>query len=47
MTDMNEKIKETRRRFIAWIDCHPRVGWYIVALVTLNTILNLLDIALR
>lgn len=26
------------------IDCHPRLGWFWVALLAVNTILNILDL---
>jgi hypothetical protein len=28
---------------MAWIEVHPRTGWYIAIMATLNVILNLLD----
>jgi hypothetical protein len=31
-------------RFLAFIDNHPRCGWYIMAILLLNTLLNLLDL---
>lgn len=29
--------------FLTWVDAHPRTGWYISLMLTLNFILNLLD----
>lgn len=29
---------------VNWIDCHPRVGWYLVVLSMLNLLLNALDL---
>jgi hypothetical protein len=32
--------------WLLWeIDCHPRLGWFWVILLVLNTILNLLNLA--
>jgi hypothetical protein len=31
------------RVILAWIDAHPRTGWYIVCVVTGNFLLNLAD----
>lgn len=44
MAKFNDKCKGTRRRFEDWIDAHPRTGWYIAAITTLNTVLNILSI---
>lgn len=30
--------------FLRWIDCHPRTGWYIVAVGTANLLLNIVDL---
>jgi hypothetical protein len=40
--------REHARRWeytLCWIDCHPRVAWFWVGLLTINTILNILDLA--
>jgi hypothetical protein len=29
--------------FLAYIEAHPRTGWYIATLATLNFFLNLID----
>ena len=31
------------RGFFAYIETHPRTGWYIATLATLNFFLNLID----
>jgi len=31
-------------RCLAFCDEHPRVGWYIAAMTTLNTVLNLVQV---
>lgn len=32
-------------KWMLWeIDCHPRLGWFWVALLAANTLLNLLDL---
>jgi hypothetical protein len=30
-------------RFMDWVDCHPRTGWYICVVATMNLALNLID----
>lgn len=46
---MNDKTPNVKPRrswtepFTVWIDCHPRTGWYLVVILTLNFVLNLLD----
>lgn len=39
MTDEPQK-----RKALDWIDCHPRVGWYVAGLSTLNVVFNILDL---
>lgn len=39
MTDNKPNVKE----LLDWIDAHPRTGWYLVVILTLNFVLNLLD----
>ena len=34
---------DSRRALIAWLDAHPRTGWYCAFILTLNFILNLMD----
>lgn len=34
------------QRCIAWVDRHPRLGWYLAALGVLNLVLNLLQVIL-
>lgn len=29
---------------INWIDGHPRVGWYVATLVTIDVFLSLIDV---
>ncbi len=52
MAHSNDSHKETAgekgerglvTRCIYWIESHPRTGWYIAVMATLNVILNLLD----
>lgn len=31
----------------AWVDSHPRTGWYIAGVSTLNVVLNLLNLFLH
>lgn len=41
------KLARMRCRFDdlkCFIDAHPRIGWYIAGLATINTLLNLLDL---
>jgi hypothetical protein len=37
MTRIVKKVKE----IVAWIDSHPRTGWYIAVMVTLHFVLEL------
>jgi hypothetical protein len=32
------------KRVLAFVDSHPRCGWYVMAVLLLNTLLNLLDL---
>lgn len=39
MTDTDLNVKAPSRQFLAWLDRHPRVGWYAAAwagLITVN-----------
>lgn len=31
------------RHFLSWLDQHPRTGWYVAVIVTLDFILHLLE----
>lgn len=31
-------------RSVAWIDSHPRTGWYVASVVTLNLLVNLVNL---
>lgn len=48
MTDAGERRVRfdvrISRRCMNWIDSHPRVGWYLVALSVLNLLLNTVDL---
>jgi hypothetical protein len=45
VADEERDVKRSRReQCLAWIDSHPRVGWYWTVLLILNTILNFLDL---
>lgn len=37
MTDRTRLVK----RFIDWLDHHPRLGWYIAVMVTLDVLLQI------
>ncbi len=30
-------------RCLLWIESHPRTGWYVAVMATLNLVLNLID----
>lgn len=51
MNDDNKDVKGFRRRVVdntaAWIDCHPRTGWWIACLMLVNTVLNVLDLFVK
>lgn len=38
-------LRQPWQAMLWWIDCHPRVGWFWVLLLFLNTVLNILDLA--
>lgn len=38
------RVKDFVLYCVAWLDCHPRTGWYVAACVTLNVILNVLSL---
>lgn len=44
---MTPKTTNVKRRvadkFLDYIEAHPRLGWYIAAMATLNVLLNLVD----
>lgn len=42
MTDERPNVKLWTRA-LHWIDCHPRTGWYLVTVATLNLLLNFVD----
>lgn len=35
--------EDSRGSLVAWIDKHPRTGWYCATFLTANFVLNLLD----
>lgn len=41
----SEDVKRPRfiGRCVDWIDRHPRTGWYLVVVATLNLLLNFFD----
>ena len=48
MNENKPNVKGRRRpawisAWFEWIDCHPRTGWYLAVILTLNFVLNLLD----
>lgn len=36
-------FKDRWQRFRDWIDCHPRTGWYVAVMVTLDFLLHLMQ----
>lgn len=36
--------KPNKNRLLVFVDAHPRVGWYVAVLSTLNVALNLADL---
>jgi len=50
MPDTDRDVKSFGRRVTAWIDCHPRTGWYIAvwaALVSINAAVGIVDMLLH
>ena len=41
MTRHEHNVKHYSSGLAKFVDEHPRTGWYIAALMTLNTLLNL------
>lgn len=41
--DVKRRYPGFLRPLLEWTDVHPRTGWYLVIILTLNFILNLLD----
>ena len=37
ITKAIKKVKD----FVSWVDCHPRLGWYIALMVTLHIIIDI------
>ncbi len=47
MTSRENNVKEaagSKSPLLAWIDAHPRTGWYICTVVTLDLLLNVLEV---
>lgn len=46
ITQPNTQVKQRGilRQTIAWIDAHPRTGWYVAVMVTLNLLVNLVNL---
>lgn len=40
----SENVKSFSRRIACWMDQHPRTGWYVAAVSSLNVVLNLLNL---
>lgn len=50
MPDGAPDVKPFSRRLAAWIDAHPRTGWYVAGwafLVSLNAIIGFFDLLLH
>lgn len=41
MADSNKNVKPYSSALARFVDDHPRTGWYIALLMTLNTVLNM------
>lgn len=41
MTACDKNVKPDSSGLARFVDQHPRTGWYIALLMTLNTVLNL------
>lgn len=48
MAHDDREVKSVRDKLngsvLSFIDAHPRVGWYVAALTTLNTLLTLIGL---
>ena len=38
------RVKDFVVRIVAWLDCHPRTGWYVAVCATINVVLNILNL---
>lgn len=47
MSHFTENVKSFGRRIGAWMDCHPRTGWYVAGISTLNVVLNVLNLVVH
>lgn len=41
--DVKRQYPKGSRPLLEWIDSHPRTGWYLVFMLSLNFALNLMD----
>lgn len=39
-----KKPRVLKDRLLSWVDSHPRVGWYLCFIATMNLLLNLLEL---
>lgn len=44
MPDEDRDVKGLGEKFLEWIDRHPRTGWYISAVATLNLIVSVVGL---
>jgi hypothetical protein len=44
MTGFFGNVKGHGKDAILWIDHHPRTGWYVAVVVTLDLLLNILQV---
>lgn len=44
MATFMENVKTVGRRINCWMDAHPRTGWYVALVSSLNVLLNLANL---
>lgn len=38
------RVKGLVLRCVCWLDTHPRTGWYVATMVSVNVVLNILNL---
>ncbi len=44
MPEENANVKGIPEKILRWIDRHPRTGWYVSIIVTLNLIVSVVGL---
>lgn len=41
---MPQSLRNVKCKFVRWIDTHPRTGWYVAVMVTLNLVVSIVGL---